>query len=126
MNEKDEERNGLLQDIEELRVQVSDEKTKVTECILVIRKHEENEQTKGRIISLMERDLLTVTEERKGLEEIIGRLSKENESLKYQIEASNEMNKALSQTEIDELQSKNSELELLIEAINEELVAKQK
>lgn len=74
----------------------------------------------------MERDLLTVTEERKGLEEIIGRLSKENESLKYQIEASNEMNKALSQTEIDELQSKNSELELLIEAINEELVAKQK
>lgn len=126
LNEKDEERNGLLQDIEELRVQVSDEKTKVTECILVIRKHEENEQTKGRIISLMERDLLTVTEERKGLEEIIGRLSKENESLKYQIEASNEMNKALSQTEIDELQSKNSELELLIEAINEELVAKQK
>lgn len=126
MNEKDEERNGLLQDIEELRVQVSDEKTKVAECILVIRKHEENEQTKGRIISLMERDLLTVTEERKGLEEIIGRLSKENESLKYQIEASNEMNKALSQTEIDELQSKNSELELLIEAINEELVAKQK
>jgi hypothetical protein len=82
LNEKDEERNGLLQDIEELRVQVSDEKTKVTECILVIRKHEENEQTKGRIISLMERDLLTVTEERKGLEEIIGRLSKENESLK--------------------------------------------
>jgi hypothetical protein len=126
LNEKDEERNGLLQDIEELRVQVSDEKTKVAECILVIRKHEENEQTKGRIISLMERDLLTVTEERKGLEEIIGRLSKENESLKYQIEASNEMNKALSQTEIDELQSKNSELELLIEAINEELVAKQK
>lgn len=105
---------------------MSDEKTKVAECILVIRKHEENEQTKGRIISLMERDLLTVTEERKGLEEIIGRLSKENESLKYQIEASNEMNKALSQTEIDELQSKNSELELLIEAINEELVAKQK
>jgi hypothetical protein len=36
------------------------------------------------------------------------------------------MNKALSQTEIDELQSKNSELELLIEAINGELVAKQK
>lgn len=59
------------------------------------------------------------------------RLSGENEQLKYQIDASNEMNKALAENEIDDLKSKildmESELkdrEALIEAMSEDLAAK--
>lgn len=80
----------------------------------------------------MENDILRMSEERKGLEEIIGRLSSENNDLKYQIDASNEMNNTLTRTEVEELQSSIDELkgqlkenEMLIQAMNEDIEAKQ-
>jgi hypothetical protein len=59
---------------------------------------------------MMEKDLLKRNEEIKCLEEIVHSLSRENAQLKVEIDASNEMNHALAQTEIDDLKNQLHDL----------------